>query len=697
MSRFFISLLLLVSVAFAQDASQSAEPPLPASVPANARMYQVLMLGNKAGQMAVWDDAASGAGSASSARKRHVFFQFNDRGRGPKTDSTYEVREDGTLSAVTIAGNDYMKSVVDEKMFVGTFVALGGGTDKAKSQRGTAVWKSASESGRGDATGAFYSSLNGPPEENAMMIRAALKNGGALKLLPAGEVHVAKVTAVKAGDMNANLYAITGLDFTPSFLWLDDQQELFATGGAWFMCIRKGYDAHAKTLVDKQTEVEQTRLRQIAHDAVKAPPGDLVFTHVGVFNPKSGTVLADQTVTIRGNKIVGVGAPLADKTLVAATVIDGKGKTLIPGLWDMHVHIGSVDSLLHVANGVTSVRDLANDNDELKALKARVDRGENIGPRIIAAGFIDGPGPYQGPTKVLADTPEKAREFVDMYASWGYPQIKIYSSLKPELVPVIIDEAHKKGMRVSGHIPAGMTAAECVKLGQDEIQHMNMVFLSLMPEVKETRTPARFIEPGKRAGSIDLESAPVKELIALFKEKHTVIDPTLAIWEATYLDRPGQVPVGFAAVLDRFPATIQRGFKTGGQALPVTAETDPVYRKSYANFEKMLKKLYDAGVTIVAGTDNLAGYSLHRELEIYQKAGIPAGEVLRIATLGAATVMKKQNELGTIEPGKLADVVLLDGDPTQDISNVRKINTVIKDGKIYDTKAMLEFLGVRPN
>lgn len=655
-------------------ASQSAEPALPSSVPADARMYRVLMLDNPAGQQAVWD--ADGA--------RHVFFQFNDRGRGPKLDAVYELRADAAPSSVTITGNDYMKSTVDERLGTG---------------HGTAglSWKSAAEQGDSGNMKAFFLSLNGPPEELAMLARALLKAGGSLPLLPAGEAHITPVTEMKLGTATAKLYAVIGLDFTPTLIWLDEKQELLASGGAWFMVIRAGLESHAKQLVDKQTEVEQERLRKLASLATKTPQGGVVFTNVGVFDARSGKVVPKQQVMIRGNRIASVRAQTGQPTPEpGATLIDGAGKTLIPGLWDMHVHIGGADGLLHIANGVTSVRDLANDNDQLQATRKRIDAGENIGPRIIAAGFIDGPGPYQGPTKVLAADEMQAREYVAMYAGLGYPQIKIYSSLKPELVPVIIEEAHKRGMRVSGHIPAAMTAAECVRLGQDEIQHMNFVFLNFMPDVKETRTPARFIEPGKRAGDLDLDSPQVQEFIALLKEKHTVVDPTLAIWESTYTDRPGEVPRGYAAVADRFPASVQRGLKAAGNALPVTTEADEVYRKSYATFRKMLKRLHDTGVTIVAGTDSLAGFTLHRELEIYQEAGIPAGEVLRIATLGAATVMKQDAELGSIEVGKLADVVLVDGDPTLDVANLRRMRTVIKDGKIYDTKLILEFLGVKP-
>lgn len=176
-------------------------------------------------------------------------------------------------------------------------------------------------------------------------------------------------------------------------------------------------------------------------------------------------------------------------------------------------------------------------------------------PRILLAGFIDGPGPFEGPVKVLAGTPEEARERVDHYADRGYVQIKICSSVKPELVPIIADEAHKRGLRVSGHVPSGMIAEQFVRDGADEIQHMNFVMLNFMPDVTETRTPARFTEPGKRAAALDLNSPQVNQF---------VID---------------------AYVFDRLPLQIQRSLKTAGQALPVPdAATDQLYRASYGKF-----------------------------------------------------------------------------------------------------------------
>ncbi|MFZ1133958.1 MAG: amidohydrolase family protein, partial [Candidatus Korobacteraceae bacterium] len=402
-----------------------------------------------------------------------------------------------------------------------------------------------------------------------------------------------------------------------------------------------------------------------------------------------------QRVTVRGERIVSVEAERGQPTSAGAQVIDGSGKMLLPGLWDMHQHFSADNAFLDIAAGITTGRDLGNSIDDLTKLRKHIEQGEQIGPRIVLAGLIDGPGPFQGPVNVLAATPDEARQWVDRYADLGYVQIKIYSSVKPELVPVIIAEAHKRGLRVSGHVPSGMTADQFVRDGADEIQHMNFVFLNFMPDVTETRTPARFIEPGKRAAGIDLNSAQVNDFIALLKQHHTVIDPTMTIWEATYVDRPGNVSEEDAYMFDRLPLQVQRGAKSAGEALPTPdSATDQLYRASYANFVRMVKKLYDNGITIVAGTDLGKGYSLHRELEIYNQAGIPAPQVLQMATLTAARVMKRDGELGSIAPGKLADLILVNGDPTTNISDIRKIDTVIKGGAVMYPAELYPAMGV---
>jgi len=341
------------------------------------------------------------------------------------------------------------------------------------------------------------------------------------------------------------------------------------------------------------------------------------------------------------------------------------------------------------------VRDLANDNDALLKMKREIDNGKQVGPRITMRGFMDGRGPYTGPTKVFVDNEAEARAAIDNYARLGYDGIKVYSSIKPELVPIIIKLAHAKGLRVSGHVPAFMTAQQFVEAGADEIQHVNFLFLNFFfDEVKDTRTPQRFIAVAERAATLDLNSERVHSFVQLLKNRNVVVDPTLTVFEGLFTDRPGKVSASYAAIADRLPPQVRRGFLAGG--LPVPEGKDARYRESQRATLRMTKLLYDSGITIVPGTDGLPGFTLHRELELYAQAGISPAEVLRIATLGAARVAHRDQELGSITPGKLADMVLVEGDPAKRVSDIRHPTLVIKDGAFYEPAALYKALGIKP-
>ena len=672
-----LSLSIVFAItAFAQE-GESPVPALPADIPKDATIWMLLTDKKPAGQDAMWTTPDGVV---------HEFFQFNDRGRGPKTHSTYRLDSKGVLTFEETTGVDYMKNPVNE-----SFNVAGG----------NAKWKNSSEDGQQPtAGGRFYAGLSGGPASGYLLAQALLKNGGKLSLLPGGEATLKELKTVpveaNGKKVNATLYQIDGLDFSPTYLWLDGDHNAFAAVQGWSGLIRQGYEGTFGTLLKAQDEVESARAASLAKQFIHHPSGDLVVKNVTVFDSTTAKAVPAQRVTVHGERIVSVAPERGQPTAPDAQVMDGTGKMLLPGLWDMHQHLSADNAFLDIAAGITTIRDLANSIEDLAKLRKHIEAGEQIGPRMVLAGFIDGPGPYEGPIKVLAATPEEARERVDHYADLGYVQIKVYSSVKPELVPVIIAEAHKRGLRVSGHVPAGMTAEQFVRDGADETQHMNFVFLNFWPEVKETRTPARFTEPGKRAAGLDLNSPQVNQFIALLKEHHTVIDPTLTIWEATYTDRPGNVSEEDAYMFDRLPLQVQRGAKAASEALPTPdATTDQLYRASYANFVRMLKKLYDNGITVVAGTDLQKGYSLHRELEIYNQAGIPAPEVLRMATLTAAQIMKRDGEVGSIAPNKLADMILVNGDPTANISDIRKIDAVIKGGTVMYPAEMYPAMGIR--
>ena len=676
MTRLLAIFLLVCANALAQnsEATKVQENDPPATVPADAQRSTILMMGNKAGEQAIWQ---------TSDGATHVLFEFNDRGRGPRIVTDYRFDAQGNIVSETVHGHDYLKASSDESFTLAN---------------GKAAWKNRSENGSKDVRGpVFYSSMFGPPQDATYLVRAALAHGGSIALLPSGEARVEKVMekSVESNGKRANLtlYAIAGLDFSPLYVWMDEKQTLFASGETWSMGIRAGFESAAKTLIDAQQETQQKRNRDLAHKLMHRPSGDVVIRNVTVFDSTNAKLVAAQDVHISGNKIASVGPSSADPT-GPAQVVDGTGKVLIPGLWDMHAHVSGNDGMMNLAAGVTTVRDMGNDIDDLTARRQRIEAGEEIGTRIIPCGLIDGPGPYQGPTKILAGNEKEARDFVDKFAALGYPQMKIYSSVKPELVPVIVDEARKHHMRVSGHIPAGMTASDAVRDGYDEIQHANFLMLNFMPEVKNTETTARFTEVAKRGADIDVNGSAMRDFIALLKERHVDLDVTLNVFEEMFTARSGHPSPIYAPVADRVPPQVVRGSLSVG--LPIPNGMDQRYRDSYANMERMVKVMYDAGIPIESGTDSPAGFGLEREFELHQHAGIPAAKILQAATLGGAQIMSKDAELGSIAPGKLADLVMVEGDPTQDISVVRHAKLVMKDGVLYYPAEIDRELGIQP-
>ena len=648
----------------------------PSSEAAKPTRYTFILAGNKAGYE---------SSTRNPDGSLQVHFEFNDRGRGPNINEKLVAGKDGIPVEIEITGVDYLKAPVDERYSL---------------KQGVASWKNRSEEGQKKISGkAFYTSISGASEEVALLAQALLAAPQhKLALLPAGEASIEKRGELKISASGQSItvtqYAIAGLGFSPFSFWLNADGKLFASVSTWSTIIQEGWESAAADLLKAQDKFENERSANLARTLARKPEGPLVFVHANLFDSESAQLLPNRTVVITGNRITAVGADGQVPLPKSAETIDATGKTLMPGLWDMHVHVSPGDGLLHMACGVTSVRDLANDTDFLMQTRSRFDAGTEIGPRVVMAGFIDGRGPYQGPTKVFADSEEEARAAIDNYARLGYIQIKVYSSLKPELLPRIVEMAHAHGMRVSGHVPSGMNAEQFVRDGVDEIQHMNFIFLDFMPQVKDTRTPARFTEVAAHGAEIDPKSEQVQAFIQLLKEHKIVVDPTLSIFEGMFDDRPGKMAAGYAPVADNMPAQVRRGFLYGG--LEVPAGQDQRYQESFQRMLDMAKTFYDAGVPIVAGTDSLAGFSLHRELELYAKAGIPAPKVLQLATLGAARVVKRDNELGSIAPGKLADMILVDGDPTAHISDIRRVKTVVKDGVVFQVADMDRALGVIP-
>jgi len=635
--------------------------------------YTIRMAGNVAGSEV---DTYFPDGHIESA------FEFNDRGRGPKIAARYEVRPDGLVSRLAVTGNDYLKAPVDEHFTL---------------MNDHAQWKSTSEKGEANGAG-FYSSLNGSPLEAGLMATALLKSkSGAVKLFPAGEAKIEKLTELTLENggrkVHVTAYGITGLSFAPAKVWLDDDGRFFGSPGKWFSILQDGWESANDQLYQVELKATDERYTRLAKTLAKHPGKPVAFEHVNVFDSPTATMLRDQTVVVDGDHVSAIGKAAEVRVPPNAERVAGAGKTLLPGLFDMHAHAQADDGLLNIASGVTTVRDMGNDMEELQHLQDRWAKGDAIGPRVWKAGFIDGHGKYQAPTGIFVDTEEQAVKAVNTYADKGFIQIKVYSSLNPAFVPAIVKQAHARGLRVSGHVPNGMIARQFVEDGADELQHINFIFLNFFADkVKDTRTPERFTAVGQYGAKLDLDSKPVNDFVALLKDRKTTVDVTLATFEGMFTGRPGIASPDWAPVLDRLPAQIQRGAFTGG--LEVNAETDQLYKDSYAAMLKMTKKMYDAGIPVLAGTDAVAGLMLHRELELEVKAGIAPAKALQNATFVAARVLKQDKNLGSIAAGKLADLVLVDGDPTEDISNVRRCRVVMKGGTMYNSGDLYSAVGI---
>lgn len=636
--------------------------------------YTVLVAGTRAGSQVttVRDDST-----------REFSFEYNDRGRGPKLATTMRLAADGTPVSVETRGNDYLKAPVSETFAIAN---------------GVARWDNGAERAEQRSSGpAFYLSLQPIPEETGLLARALLlAPSQTLPLLPAGDATLQRcgeaLLQANGQSRKVTCHEISGLGFSPAAVWLEDDGSYFATISSWMSVIREGWETSAPALLKQQDEVATRRTQKLAHELARKPARPVAIINANLFDAASGKSLPGSTVVIDGNRIVAVGNSDKVKLPANAEVVDARGKTLLPGLWDMHTHIQPDEGIQHIAAGVTSVRDLANDPDQLDAILRDVAAGNLIGPRVMRLGIIDGKGPLAGPTKMLIDNEAEAHTAVDTYKKWGYDGIKIYSSVKKELVPDLIRYAHSQGLRVNGHVPAYMTAREWVDAGADEIQHINFVFLNFFDDVKDTRSPARFTSVADRAATLDLDSEAVSSFISLLKRHGTVVDPTVTVFHGMFTDRPGKVSADYAAIADRLPPQVRRSLLAGGLSPP--EGKDQRYRDSAQALLRMIKRLHDSGIPLVAGTDAMAGFTLHRELELYVEAGIPAPEVLQIATLGSARVMKRDADNGSIAPGKLADMVLVDGDPTRNISDIRRPVLVIKDGNLHDPAALYRSIGV---
>jgi hypothetical protein len=612
---------------------------------------------------------------------------YRDNGRGPDIKERMRFSPDGTLLSLDTTGKSTFGAPIEEHFSL-------------KGQ--TAQWRSLADHGTTTLTGpAVYVANDNSFEAFGFVSRAALKQPqGRIAALPGGELTIAKVLDrdLQSGGrtQQVSLYAITGISTQPAFAWLTraERPQFFAFILPGFMhVVPQGWEAIAPELDKVQEQAERDWLHGLAKRLAHPMPDPVVIRNVRVFDSEHAQLLPAHDVYIDRGRIAAL-YPAGSKPRDAGTVIDGSGRVLMPALFDMHSHEDTWNLLLQVAGGVTTSRDMGNDNTRLQQIILQVDSGEIVGPRIIPCGFIEGDSPYSASGGFRVKDLQGAKDAVEWYAQHGYRQIKIYNSFHPEWVADTAALAHERGMRVSGHVPAFMTSEEAIRAGYDEIQHINQLMLVFFVGPKDdTRTLARFYLLAEHAHSLDLSSPKVTELVNLMKEHHTALDTTLSTFEGNFTQMQGEIDPSFAAVADHVPVAVRRGWLEN--SMNVTAKNVANYRASYDKMVQFVGQLYRAGVPLEAGTDNIAGFTLHRELELYVRAGIPPAEALKIATWNGARFTGRLGEVGSVTPRKRADLILVDGDPTQNISDIRRISLVMKEGVVYFPAEVYEAIGVK--
>jgi imidazolonepropionase-like amidohydrolase len=500
-----------------------------------------------------------------------------------------------------------------------------------------------------------------------------------VSLLPTGSVTIRKLGNDSLSFSNHRLilerFVISGLIWGNELVWTDTRGNLVClitndAEGDKLEMMQEQYEGLLPELIGRAATYGMQLFMAAGNGGTGTTVADAdggVTAIVGgkLLNVKDGTTTNNSVIIIEKGKILAAG-PAGTVTIPAGVrIIHAEGKTILPGLWDMHAHFEQAEwGPAYLAAGVTTVRDCGNEFNYINAVKRAIDEGQGVGPHILKAGIVDGPGPA-GIGIIRASTPEEAVTVVRRYKDSGFVQIKIYSSMQPAIVKAICDEAHKQGLTVTGHIPEGMTLMQGVDSGMDMVNHIQYVY-TVMKRNKDR--------------TVDWNDPQTTAAVDFIASHHVVVDATLGVFEMIFRSVKDTITKMEPAYYT-LPEPLQVLFVNMGMP-PENAEK---FKPMFRDMEKIVKVLHDKGVTLVAGTDmGFPGFSVDRELELYVEGGLTPLEALQTATIIPAQVMKQEAVSGSIEAGKQADLLIVDGDPLLQIRDLRKVKMVIKDGKLYE-------------
>ena len=623
----------------------SAQPNAPET-------WVVMNHGREAGTL-----TASVAGDSLTVR-----WIYTDRNRGGRVETRYRLAADrtplgGEQRGVLADGTAGPPSERFELVGDSVKLTVGAGPGRMQAR----------------APGGYAGLRNGTPYEQALLARHLLSRPGFRDAVISGSEWRAEVivdTTFRLGNrrQRARLVMVhRGENSNPGGVWLDGNGLLLATDVQWFITVKRGAESLLPAFRAIELRWRDAQGEAIAKGIVTPTSGTIAIVNGDLFDSDAGAMRLNQTVIVRGSRITAVGASDAVTVPSGATVIDARGKTVMPGMWDMHTHsqVASQSSLglIQLANGLTTVRDLAADTDVAVSLRDREAAGRLASPRVILGGFIEGSLAWAGPSEAIVRNEAEARAWVARYDSLGYKQIKLYNVVHPDLVPVIAAEAKKRGMLLSGHIPRGMSIEAAVSLGFDEIQHAAFFFSNFFPDsLYLPRLRAYSQVATAVAPTFDVNSAGMTRLLEFLKAKGTAVDGTFNLW-------------------------------IGGGGAVVGAGGSSDQQRADSAYLTLIRRLYAYGIPLIAGTDNSSGSTFRRELEMYEMAGIPAARVLQIATIDAARFLRDTTDYGSIAVGKVADILIVNGKPSERIRELQAIETVLRAGRRYDVKRLRERTG----
>ena len=644
--------------------------------PADAAHYLVVSDAGKHGDMWRW--------TLPDGRTAYRHSQ-SLRGWITETDQVVTIGPDGLPAKVEVRG------ITPNGDAAETFATSGG----------KASWTSLSDNGSVEGKVGYYLPAGGIGLANAVLVDRLVAAGEAgVELLPSGRASLTMGPGLTIqgpnGPKAVKLAFVRGILASPFPVWLDDQNRHFADVGG-ISLMPEGYEnvANAKKMRDFQDKVTAETVKGIARQFLTAEAkAPILFDRVRLFDADKGVFVEHQAVLASGGKIAAIGAAGSIKAPPGARVIDGKGKTLVPGIWDSHMHIGDDwDVLANMANGLTSFRSPGTDLDRAVAVVPRRASGELLMGEPFIQAIVDKKDPLAAQGSITVSSEAETIAAVRKIKAAGLWGVKFYTSMDPAWIKPGATEAHKLGLHVSGHVPATMRPIEAVRAGYDEITHLNFIMMQMMPKevVDKANTAARFEGPAKYAKDVDLSSAEVKAFVAELKQRGTIIDPTLVIFEGSFLAEGGTPMPAYAPYMGIISPVLDRVFRAGGYPL-VEGYTRADYAKSYAKMMGLVTVLHEAGVTIVAGTDGY-GIELVRELELYQQAGFTPAEALQSATIVPAKMVGADQRTGSIAVGKEADLMLVDGDVSTDLGALRRVVTVVSDGYVMDGDALRKAAG----